>query len=71
MTEEECDATLVRDCGVSYDEMRRLNLYWRRMLLGYTPKPPEEPPEVVRARIMEQLQRHGRGGPQASGWRVG
>ena len=37
MTPEEADAWLVKETGMSFDDIKQLNLYEKRLLLGYSP----------------------------------
>lgn len=74
MTQEEADAALMREHGLSRADVWSLGFYWRKLLLGY--RVPEQQrasltPEQVDARMKAQIARLRPGGPGMGGWRRG
>lgn len=49
LTQDEADAMLMKECGFSYDEMAKLNLYWKRLMMGW-----KEPPRVSESPVVKQ-----------------
>lgn len=65
LTEDEADARLMIEAGLSLSELSGLTPYWKRLLLGY------KEAKVVQENKMEQIRRMMSRMPQsASGWRT-
>lgn len=65
LTEDEADARLMVEAGLSLDEISSLTPYWKRLLLGYKEK------KVVEANSMERILKMMSRMPVASsGWRT-
>jgi hypothetical protein len=64
ITEDEADARLMLEAGLSLDEVSSLTVYWKRLLLGYKEQ------KIQQVNIMDRMKQYSRRfAVGAGGWR--